>query len=99
MRKRCYYDNPPRGVAALVSVSDDKIQITILILTRGALSMRGPFQNYSFPHERFSDSGRQMPLRLSSVAAGRRLVYAVDWLSRHKPLRFGVCLNTAGGRE
>ena len=29
---------PPRGVAALVSVSDDKIQITILILRRGALS-------------------------------------------------------------
>ena len=25
-----------------------------------------------------------MPLRLSSVAAGRRLVYAVDWLSRQK---------------
>ena len=30
---------PPRGVVALVSVSDDKIQITILILRRGALSM------------------------------------------------------------
>ena len=30
---------PPRGVAALVSVSDDKIQITILILRRGALSI------------------------------------------------------------
>ena len=29
---------PPRGVVALVSVSDDKIQITILILRRGALS-------------------------------------------------------------
>ena len=29
---------PPRGVAALVSVSDDKIQTTILILRRGALS-------------------------------------------------------------
>ena len=29
---------PPRGVAALVSVSDVKIQITILILRRGALS-------------------------------------------------------------
>ena len=28
----------PRGVVALVSVSDDKIQITILILRRGALS-------------------------------------------------------------
>ena len=30
---------PPRGVAALVSVSDDKIKITILILRRGALSI------------------------------------------------------------
>ena len=30
---------PPRGVVALVSVSDDKIQITILILRRGALSI------------------------------------------------------------
>ena len=29
---------PPRVVAALVSVSDDNIQITILILRRGALS-------------------------------------------------------------
>ena len=29
---------PPRGVAALVSVSDDKIQTTLLILRRGALS-------------------------------------------------------------
>ena len=29
---------PPRGVVALVSVSDDKIQITILILRRGAVS-------------------------------------------------------------
>ena len=32
---------PPRGVAALVSVSDDKIQITILRLRRGALSRWG----------------------------------------------------------
>ena len=31
---------PPRGVAALVSVSDDKIQITILILRRDALSSK-----------------------------------------------------------
>ena len=29
---------PPRGVVALVSVSDDKMQMTILILRRGALS-------------------------------------------------------------
>ena len=29
---------PPRGVAALVSVTDDKIQLTILILGRVALS-------------------------------------------------------------
>ena len=44
---------PPRGIVALVSVSDDKIQITILILRRGALSTtrgpRGP-KNLSFGH-------------------------------------------------
>ena len=32
----------PRGVAALVSVSDDKIQITILILRPGAFFLPGP---------------------------------------------------------
>ena len=31
---------PPRGVVALVSVSDDKIQITTLILRRGVLSKK-----------------------------------------------------------
>ena len=47
----------PRGVAALVSVSDDKIQITILILRRGALSTHSilglvipDFQTISFGH-------------------------------------------------
>ena len=56
-QKRLYIANtflapPPRGVAALVSVSDGKIQITILILRRGALSTQsGPPVGNDHPDE------------------------------------------------
>ena len=73
-QKRLYLANtflapPPRGVAALVSVSDDKIQITILILRRGALSSKDGIKD----EERMEDEGifwiNKLKLQAFSLAA------------------------------
>ena len=72
---------PPRGVAALVSVSDDKIQITILILRRGALST-------------FSWQSQKDEQVLGSFSAGHR---DVAWATAARGVPLSSAYPTAPG--
>ena len=63
----------PRGVAALVSVSDDKIQITMLIPGRSALSRRGSMSIQNLNFLKVSYPGT--PCILSSSSSSTYIIY------------------------
>ena len=64
---------PPRGVVALVSVSDDKIQITMLIPGRSALSRRGSMSIQNLNFLKVSYPGT--PCILSSSSSSTYIIY------------------------